>query len=331
MARIRSRRIALANGTVLAFLSLTASTICSAQTAELQVGVVYECPGSATFKVFSCAGPGASDQCDVEVGVPGQPAQRGPSTRQQVMGLLPICRVQGAGPAAPAPSAGGAATDAGPDRNGFKIGEEVSVATAGGWYGARILRANGDSYFVRLGPSSEVWKTYPTELRRLGPLNDMDKARGLFAMREKVQVNVEGQWVDGEIVGEMGMEYNVQLAGNRTAWAGAQHMRRVAVAEKPAPKPGEPPRAGLKSCAGKVEGRYASTAGVAGGSFQITFRKGKAFMRELGGETEFECWMDSEKIYLHTPGESTDMDMPIDINNDGTLETPLGEIKKKGN
>ena len=41
--------------------------------------------------------------------------------------------------------------------------------------------------------------------------------------------------------------------------------------------------------------------------------------------------MSGEKIYLHKPGESTDTDMPIDINNEGTLDTPFGEIKKKGN
>jgi hypothetical protein len=51
----------------------------------------------------------------------------------------------------------------------------------------------------------------------------------------------------------------------------------------------------------------------------------------MGGTEEFECWMDREKIYLHKSGESTDNDIPIDINNDGTLETPFGEIKKKGN
>jgi hypothetical protein len=40
--------------------------------------------------------------------------------------------------------------------------------------------------------------------------------------------------------------------------------------------------------------------------------------------------MEREKIYLHKPGESAENDVPIDINNDGTLETPFGEIKKKG-
>jgi hypothetical protein len=47
-------------------------------------------------------------------------------------------------------------------------------------------------------------------------------------MHAKVQVNVEGTWVDGEVIGEMGMDYNVRLPNNRTAWATARHLRRVA-------------------------------------------------------------------------------------------------------
>jgi hypothetical protein len=176
-----------------------------------------------------------------------------------------------------------------------------------------------------------VVKTYPSELRRIGPLIDVDKARGLFALHEKVQVNVEGKWVEGEIIGELGMEYQVQLVGNRSAWANAQNLRRVAAQEKPAARAaGAPPRPGLKSCAGKFEGRYASSVGGAA-SFQIVFRSGKATLKSLGDPEELECWMDREKIYLHKPGESADTDMPIDINDDGTLETPFGEIKKKGN
>ena len=41
--------------------------------------------------------------------------------------------------------------------------------------------------------------------------------------------------------------------------------------------------------------------------------------------------MPGDKIILHKPGDSPNQDMPIDINSDGTLQTPLGEIKKKGN
>jgi hypothetical protein len=91
----------------------------------------------------------------------------------------------------------------------------------------------------------------------------------------------------------------------------------------------EAPRAGFKSCAGKIEGRYASTGG-AGGSLQITFGSGKASLPGLNGDDEYECWINGDKIYLHKAGASPDTDMPIDINDDGTLQTPMGDIKKKG-
>jgi len=319
--------ISLAGGCLL----LAAGALSNAQAPELQLGAMYQCPNAVTFKVFSCAGSGNGDACDVEAAVGGQPGQRGNATRQQVAMLLQLCHVQTAAEAQAAKSGAGAQANPQSDANGFKIGETVNVATAGGWTPAVILRANGDSYLVRLGPSLDVVKTYPTELRRMGPLTDVDKARGLYALHERVQVNIEGRWVDGEIVTELGMEYQVRLPGDRAAWAGGQNLRRVAVAEKPAPPAaGTPPKAGLKSCAGKIEGRYASTAPGAG-AFQIVFRSGKATLKSLGDAEELECWMDNEKVYLHKPGEPADTDVGLDINNDGTLETPFGEIKKKGN
>jgi hypothetical protein len=145
-----------------------------------------------------------------------------------------------------------------------------------------------------------------------------------------VQVNVGGQWVDAKIVTELGMEYQVELPGNRTAWATPQNLRAAAPAPAAAaPKAGVPPKPGMASCAGKIEGRYATGGNF--GSFTMTFRSGKATMTDVGGNDEvFECWMSGTKILLHQPGKSN-MDMPVDINNDGTLQTPLGEIKKKGN
>ena len=41
--------------------------------------------------------------------------------------------------------------------------------------------------------------------------------------------------------------------------------------------------------------------------------------------------MGGGKIYLHTTGARADQDFVMGINNDGTLDTPLGEIRKKGN
>lgn len=89
------------------------------------------------------------------------------------------------------------------------------------------------------------------------------------------------------------------------------------------------PKPGLVSCAGKFEGRYATT-GSAMGSFTIVFHSGKATMIDAGSNEEhFDCWTGGGKILLHQPGRDN-MDMPIDINDDGTLQTPIGEIRKKG-
>ena len=66
------------------------------------------------------------------------------------------------------------------------------------------------------------------------------------------------------------------------------------------------------------------------GSFTIVFRSGKATMIDSGSNEEhFDCWTGGGKILLHQPGRDN-MDMPIDVNDDGTLQTPIGEIRTKG-
>jgi hypothetical protein len=211
---------------------------------------VYECPGGNSFKVFSCTGTGAADACEVQSYFNGQPRERGQAPRQQVMVLVPVCRTAAAGGQ---PGARDAATDAPADTaqagvGGFKAGDTVRVTTAGGWYEAKVVRVRGNSYLVRLG-GGEVWKSYPDELRRIGPLTEEDRSYGLFDLRDKVQVNFEGHWVDSEVIGEMGKEYNVTLPGNRTAWTTAANMRLVAQPAKTPPKAGVPPKPGLTSCA----------------------------------------------------------------------------------
>jgi hypothetical protein len=101
-----------------------------------------------------------------------------------------------------------------------------------------------------------------------------------------------------------------------------------------------PPKPGTVSCAGKFEGRYASAAGSPG-VVTIVFRSGKATLRQpdmvmtngkLSGTTsemEAECWTGGGKIYLRWL-DGSNYDFPIDINDDGTLDTPYGELKKKG-
>ncbi len=314
---------------VAVILGSALGAVLTAQTAPLQFGVLYSCPAGQRFKVYSCSGPDANATCDTQAFNGAQPGQRGPAPRGQVNTLLQICHVQT--PAEAQANARGGAAAAQPSSNGIKVGDAVEVVTGFGWTPAKVLAINGNSYRV-LANGVQVTKDYPAEVRRVGAATAQDHANGQYRLGDRVQVNVGGQWVEGKIVTEMGREYQVELPGNRTTWANPQNLR-PSTAPPPVssePKAGTPPKPGLTSCAGKIEGRYATTGGGFA-SFTITFRSGKATMTDMGGNDEvFECWMGGEKIYLHKPGNSN-LDMPIDINNDGTLQTPIGEIKKKGN
>ena len=234
-----------------------------------------------------------------------------------------------AGPAK-APAKAGAGGQAG--IGGFKVGDTVKIDTAFGWMDAKVLQVNGNRYYVHAQSGADVWKPYPTELRRIGPLNAEDRVNGLYQLHDRVQVNIEGRWMDGEVTTEKGMEYQVTLTDKRTAWAMANNLRLVPGGDKPLPpaKGGTPPKPGMVPCGGKIEGRYSSTGGF--GGLTIVFRSGKATVPNLIGEgsDEFECWMSGDKIILHKPGAPNE-DMPLDINLDGTIDTPVGEIKKKGN
>jgi hypothetical protein len=214
------------------------------------------------------------------------------------------------------------------DVNGFKVGDTVLVDTAFGWVDGQIVSALENEYRVRVTAGTVVSKSYPAELHRKGAFTDRDHAVGLYELHDRVQVNVQGKWIDGEVITTRALEYEVQLPGNRSAWASGPNIRFVAAKAAPAAaKAGVPPKPGFVSCAGKIEGRYATTGGF--GSMTIVFRAGKATLTSLGDDEVLECWMSGDKILLHKPGEPNDM--PIDINLDGSLQTPMGEIKKKGN
>jgi hypothetical protein len=309
-----------------ALLYVALPAMLAAQASSLTFGVLYTCPAGQRLKVFSCAGAAATAACDVQAFTGAQPGQRGPAPRGQVMAMVQICHLQT--PAeAQADARGGATAPAG--SNGIAVGENIEVTTAAGWTPARVLAINGNSYRVLVN-GVQVNKDYPAEVRRVGAATAQDHANGQYRLGDRVQVNVQGRSIEGKIVAELGQEYQVELPGNRTVWANPQNLRPAAPAPAAAaPKTGVPPKPGLVSCAGKIEGRYATGGNF--GSFTITFRSGKATMTDVGGTEEvFECWTGGEKIYLHKP-QNPNLDMPIDINNDGTLQTPLGEIKKKGN
>ena len=216
-----------------------------------------------------------------------------------------------------------------PDVNGFKLGDTVQVDTAFGWTDAVVVAAAGNNYQVRTQQGVVVSKTYPTELHRKGAFTDRDHAVGLYDMKDRVQVNIQGQgWVEGHVITRRGLEYEVQFPGNKSAWASGTNIRYVGAPVVSTAKAGAPPKPGFVSCAGKIEGRYAPSNGMAG--LTIIFKAGKATVTALMGEDEvLECWTSGTKIILRDP-KNPDQDLPIDINKDGTLETPLGELKKKG-
>ena len=311
-----------------------------AQAPALRMNVIYECAAAESLKVLSCNGAAGSAVCDVQTYKGGQPILRVSMPQAQIASLLlPKCHLQTPAEAQAHPHSGalsasvngasGAPGNAQVGAGGFKVGDAVLVQTAGGWMNAQVLQVRGNSYYVHAQIGAEVWKSYPAELRRAGKLTAEDHANGQYDLKDKVQVNVQGQWTEGEISGIFGNQFEVKLAGNRTVDTTVQNLRPSTAPPPAVRSASQPPRPGLVSCAGKFEGRYAPSSGL--GGLSIVFRSGKATATlGLGGAEEYECWTGGGKIYLYTPGESSG-GLAMHINNDGTLDTPFGEVKKKGN
>lgn len=208
---------------------------------------------------------------------------------------------------------------------GIKMGDTVTVGTGFGWVSAIVLAAAGHDFRVRLINGPEVLKRYPTELRRLGPLTAYDRANGVYGIDDRVQVLYQGKWVDSRVLSSLGMEYEVALPGNMKGWARTDQIRFVG---EPPPKvmaTDRPPPAGMTSCAGKFEGRYEMTNGMPMG---LVFRSGSVTMREMGQDTgKGQCFTGNGRIIIRLEGEEEEL--VIEINDDGTLQTPLGEMKKR--
>jgi hypothetical protein len=288
---------------------------------QIQMNVIYDCaPSPERIKVLNCSGSSDDAMCDIQLYNRSQLGPKSKDTRKALMNTLRDCRAQTAqeAQAQERPAAG---------PNGIKIGDAVEVVTAGGWTPARVLAIQGNNYKVNVN-GVVVIKTYPNEVRRQGALGAQDHAAGQYRVGDRVQVLVQGQWIESKIVTEMGREYQVQLPGNRLTWTGPQNLRPSNAPPPPAPaRAGTPPKPGMVSCGNKFDGRWAS--GTLG-NFTIRFHAGKATVTYMGVDDEQECWMGAGKIILHKPGDPTDV--PIDINDDGSLSTPLwGDIRRKGN
>jgi len=65
------------------------------------------------------------------------------------------------------------------------------------------------------------------------------------------------------------------------------------------------------------------------GGLTIEFRSGKATLKgPLVDDETADCWISGAKIVLHNPKEANDLE--LDLNKDGSIDTPFGEIRKKG-
>jgi hypothetical protein len=60
---------------------------------------------------------------------------------------------------------------------------------------------------------------------------------------------------------------------------------------------------------------------------QMTFRSGKVTVSLMGENNSGECWFGDGKIYITMPGEEQALE--LDLNDDGSLQAPFGELKKK--
>ena len=209
---------------------------------------------------------------------------------------------------------------------GIKPGDTVNVSTGQGFVLAIVREVQGHDFKVHIINGPEILKRYPEEVRRHGKPTAYDHANGIYEVGDRVQALYQGKWVDSHIISGMGMEYQVALPGNLMAWAKPDQIRFVSEAPpKDVAKASKPPRPGLVSCAGKVEGRYAADGAM---PMQMTFRSGKVTVSMMGDTQNGECWFGDGKLFITLPGEEGAME--IDINDDGSLQAPFGEMKKKG-
>jgi hypothetical protein len=332
-----------------------------AQTPALQMNVVYVCTDGQSFKVFSCND--ATGACDYQNYKKGQAYQRGEALRVQLAALLPAkCHAQtpaeaqadphrgeippapspfkarSAAPAAPAAPANQAPTQSGPGAGGFKVGDTVRVLVDG-WQEATVMEVHGRSYLVHLPNGINVSKMWPFEIHRVGKLTAEDHTAGQYDLHDRVQVLVNGKWMEGEIRGQNNVNmYDIKVPGVDTGF-GSDIVNttpdNIRMSTTPAPPPpaqraeGQPPKPGLVSCAGKYEGRWEHVSGM--GGMKVVFRSGKATITEgLGGEMPFDCFTGDGKVVFYKAGSFKPFSYDFDINDDGTLQTPLGAIKRMG-
>lgn len=210
---------------------------------------------------------------------------------------------------------------------GIKVGDTVSVGTGQGMVLAIVRGIEGHQFDVHIINGPRTFRQYPTQLRRRGPSTRYDRDNGIFEPGDRITVLRDGKWIESRILTVAGMEYQVALPGNMMVWAKPEQIRFVSEAPpKEVAKAGTPPRSGLASCAGKIEGRYAASGSI---PVQMTFRAGKVTLSLMGENQSGECWTGGGKVVITLIGEEGAME--LDINDDGSLQSSMfGELVKKG-
>jgi len=217
-------------------------------------------------------------------------------------------------------------------QNAVAVGDIVQTGMNGQNVVGEVIRIRGNTADLNLGQNNV------SQLVTFDNLKVLQKsgagAKSTCAIGDTVQVPyVANTVMTGRLMKTNGDYCEFDASGSGfTGWAKCSEVRPAsggtcapAVAATGRAGAATPPRPGLVSCAGKFEGRYAPSTGLVG--LTIVFRSGKATLSgPLMDNETFDCWTGGGKIILHKQGED---DLPIDINDDGTLDTPLGELKKK--
>jgi len=217
-------------------------------------------------------------------------------------------------------------------QNAVAVGDIVQTGMNGQNVVGEVIRIRGNTADLNLGQNNV------SQLVTLENLKVLQKtgagAKSTCAIGDTVRVPyVANTVMTGRLMKTNGDYCEFDASGSGfTGWAKCSEVRPAsggtcapAVAATGRAGAATPPRPGLVSCAGKFEGRYAPSTGLVG--LTIVFRSGKATLSgPLMDNETFDCWTGGGKIILHKQGED---DLPIDINDDGTLDTPLGELKKK--
>jgi hypothetical protein len=225
---------------------------------------------------------------------------------------------------------------------GVGVGDIVETNLNGSRVIGEVTRAAGAVADLNVGQNNRVPLLGVENMKVLQKAGAGGKSS--CAVGEAVQVPyLAGTVMSGRILKTNGAYCEMDSSGSGfTGWSKCSDVKRAsggtcapATAAAPARAGGassaaagpQPPRPGLTSCAGKIEGRYSSSAGF--GGLTIEFRSGKATLKgPLSDDEVVDCWTTGTKIVLHNPKEPEDLE--LDLNKDGSIDTPFGEIKKKG-